>query len=141
LISFFFLTVLARCIRFTLDGPVSNSALLIGAIAVFLIGGYLYYLTKKAELSRLYGIGTLGSIFALFPFIDFNFTSNIERYKTLAIFILTFFTLGYALFPLFQPSLLKKNMVSLGIGQVIATLFVALEIYQYGHTYLSTAHL
>jgi hypothetical protein len=109
----YFFLFLVTGARFFLHEEIGNSALLILAIVLFLIGGYLYYLTKKTELSRLYSIGTLGSVLILSLLIDFNLVSTIEQYKTLAIFILTFFTFAYALFPVFQSDLLKKNTINL----------------------------
>ncbi|MDR2540734.1 MAG: hypothetical protein LBD11_02900 [Candidatus Peribacteria bacterium] len=89
----------------------------------------------------MYTIGTLGSITILFPFIDFNVVSSQEWAKTISIGLLTLFFLAYTIYPLVHRDILKNHLHHLLWGHLVATLFVLIEIYQYGHAYFNDAHL
>ena len=141
LVTYVFLVILAWVLYARLHGDLSILALVILALVVFGIGGYLYYLTKKPELPQLYSIGTLGSILVLLPFVDFSLSPSVSLYATLSVGVLALFLLAYSIFPLLQAHLLKKNSANLVFGWVIATLFVVIELYQYGQEYLTTSQV
>lgn len=106
----------------------TNFTSVIGTGFLFLVSAY--YLSSKKDLSYLYTIGTLGTIFIFLPFLGVKWVLLSASIGVIAGFgLLNYFT------PFFNKNLVSQDTKNLVLGNIFWVLFLGGNLFWYGYEY------
>ncbi|MDD5770348.1 MAG: DUF2339 domain-containing protein, partial [Candidatus Gracilibacteria bacterium] len=89
-----------------------------------------YFLSSKKDLSYLYTIGTLASIFIFWPIIKITL-----EFTQVSIFAIILFGIITYLTPFINSNLVKNDSKNLVLGNIFGILFIGGNLFRFGNEY------
>lgn len=89
-----------------------------------------YYLSSKKDLSFLYSIGTIFSIFILLPILQIT-----QNFVNLSIWALVIFFVVNYITPFINSNLIKNDIINLILGKIFWIIFIGSYLFAYWNEY------